>query len=154
MHADSVNIAGVNTGSGLVSYAQGNCTVRKVRLQCQNHLQRTATGAGHWCGNWQLFGWKKLHTDDVVMSRCVAGQDPDAGPPMVGDACSKVNSISVPMQTVYWTCGIAVKGDYACGGGTLTGSSLSIKAVARDRLINLQLRVQHVHAIVLGLSQS
>ncbi len=44
-------------------------------------------------------------------------QDPDAGPPVVGDACTKVNSIFVPSQTVYWTCGIAVKGDYACGGG-------------------------------------
>lgn len=47
-------------------------------------------------------------------------QDPDAGPPMVGDACTKVSSISVPSQTVYWTCGIAVKGDYACGGGMPT----------------------------------
>ena len=45
-------------------------------------------------------------------------QDPDAGPLRVGDACTKVDSVSVPKQTVYWTCGIAVKGDYACGGGT------------------------------------
>nr|QOL01071.1 putative extracellular protein CSOL_005 [Pseudococcomyxa simplex] len=74
--SDTVNIGGVNTGSGAVSYAQGNCTVRK---------------------------------------------DPDAGPPMVGDACTKVSSVSVPKQTVYWTCGIAVKGDYACGGGGLGG---------------------------------
>lgn len=59
-------------------------------------------------------------------------QDPDAGPPMVGDACTKVSSVSVPKQTVYWTCGIAVKGDYACGGGTpilrcLTASNLDMQ---------------------------
>ena len=44
-------------------------------------------------------------------------QDPDAGPAMVGNACTQVGSVSVPPQTIRWTCGIAVKGDYACGGG-------------------------------------
>ena len=44
-------------------------------------------------------------------------QDPDHGPLMVGDACQRVNSVSVPKQTMLWTCGISVQGDYACGGG-------------------------------------
>ncbi|CAK0737066.1 hypothetical protein CVIRNUC_000849 [Coccomyxa viridis] len=70
------NIGGVDTGTGSVSYTQGNCTVRK---------------------------------------------DPDAGPAMVGNACTQVGSMSVPPQTIRWTCGIAVKGDYACGGGGLGG---------------------------------
>jgi hypothetical protein len=30
MHADALNIAGVNTGSGPIQYTRGNCTVRKV----------------------------------------------------------------------------------------------------------------------------
>ena len=47
----------------------------------------------------------------------VAGQDPDHGPLAVGDACQKVASVSVPRQTMLWTCGIAVQGDYNCGGG-------------------------------------
>ena len=44
-------------------------------------------------------------------------QDPNAGPAMVGNACAQVNSVSVPRMSVQWTCGIAVQGDYACGGG-------------------------------------
>ena len=44
-------------------------------------------------------------------------QDPDAGPAMVGNACAQVNAVSVPRMSVQWTCGIAVQGDYACGGG-------------------------------------
>ena len=36
---------------------------------------------------------------------------------MVGNACAQVNSVSVPRVSVQWTCGIAVQGDYACGGG-------------------------------------
>ena len=31
--------------------------------------------------------------------------------------------MSVPSQTIRWTCGIAVKGDYACGGGTPSAPS-------------------------------
>ena len=50
-------------------------------------------------------------------------QDPDAGPAMVGNACTQVGSMSVPPQTIRWTCGIAVKGDYACGGGTPSAPS-------------------------------
>jgi hypothetical protein len=46
-------------------------------------------------------------------------QDPDAGPPKVGDACAKVNSISIPPQMLNWTCGISVKGNYNCGGRKL-----------------------------------
>lgn len=56
-----------------------------------------------------------------AQGNCTVRKDPDAGPAMVGDACTKVSSISVPSQTVYWTCGIVVKGDYACGGGGLGG---------------------------------
>ena len=29
--ADSINIAGINTGASPISYTKGNCTVRKVR---------------------------------------------------------------------------------------------------------------------------
>ena len=49
---------------------------------------------------------------------CLWGlQDPDMGPPAVGDACELVGSVSVPQQTMLWTCGISVQGDYNCGGG-------------------------------------
>ena len=58
-------------------------------------------------------------------------QDPDAGPAMVGNACTQVRSVSVPPQTVRWTCGIAVKGDYACGGGApLAPVHLAVQACA------------------------
>ncbi len=52
-------------------------------------------------------------------------QDPNAGPAMVGNACTQVNSVSVPRMSVQWTCGIAVQGDYACGGGMSLSPSFS-----------------------------
>lgn len=54
-------------------------------------------------------------------------QDPDSGPPAVGDACEKVGSVSVPQQTMLWTCGISVQGDYNCGGGGHALPDLAVK---------------------------
>ena len=45
------------------------------------------------------------------------------GRPWWATACTQVGSMSVPPQTIRWTCGIAVKGDYACGGGTPSAPS-------------------------------
>ena len=60
-------------------------------------------------------------------------QDPDAGPAMVGDACTQVKSVRVPTMTVQWTCGIAVKGDFACGGGA---SPVLLHALLDDHISN------------------
>ena len=60
-------------------------------------------------------------------------QDPNAGPAMVGNACTQVNSVSVPRMSVLWTCGIAVQGDYACGGGMSPILSCSVYNTALRR---------------------
>ena len=48
MHADALNIAGVNTGSGPIQYTRGNCTVRKVGphgCTCPGHVDLHHLGA-------------------------------------------------------------------------------------------------------------
>ncbi|CAL5218430.1 g111 [Coccomyxa viridis] len=66
-----------------------------------------------------------VNTGDSPVSytkgNCTVRKDPNAGPAMVGNACTQVNSVSVPRMSVLWTCGIAVQGDYACGGGGAGG---------------------------------
>jgi hypothetical protein len=69
----------------------------------------------------------------------VAAQDPDHGPLAVGDACQKVASVSVPRQTMLWTCGIAVQGDYNCGGG--------VRALPAQPHMSLALQLHDVHSL-------